>query len=127
MSWFSTAFRAIGSFVGSTEGRNAIGRAILGGANRALTSRGDRRTAREVAERDFESQRSLDNNAANQERESLLYDLQLKEWQRQQLRRERARGGANFAQFASPIPGYVNRAPMDITPVPMPVAPRINL
>lgn len=125
MNWLSNAFRSVGRILGI--GRRDVGRAVVSGVGNALTRRGERRAAREASEREFEDQRRLDNNQANQDRESMLYEMQLAEWQRQRRRREIARGGANFAQFSGPIPGYTNRAPMDTTPVAPPVAPRINL
>lgn len=130
MSWIRAAFASVGRYLGSDAG----GESILGGISSIFRRRADRRDARDASNRtrmeNYESflhDRDLANIAANQERESLLYQMQLRDWERQQRRREVGRGARNFAQFASLIPGYVNRAPLDTTSVAPPVAPRINI
>lgn len=97
--------------------------AVLGGVSNAISRRSDRRDA----QRSFEDERRLANLDANQERETLLYQTMLEEEMRQNRRRERMRGGKNFAQFATMPAGYTNQAPVDSTARPLPVAPRIDL
>lgn len=100
-----------------------IFRAILGGISRAASRRSEARAARDQTNLEGEWSLRKSNADANQERESLLYAAQLEEWQRQNKRRERARGGANFAQFGAPLLNYVNKAPMQSAPqaAPTPV------
>lgn len=105
---------------------SAIFTAILGGLSSAFTSRRARRDARDQA--NLQGQWTIrDRNVrANQERETLLYQMQLQDIDRQNRRRERARGGRNFAQFAAPIPDYVNRAPMNTEAMLLPRPTLIN-
>jgi hypothetical protein len=100
--------------------------AILGGVSNAI----DRRDEREAAERKgltFDEQRRMANLDSNQDRETLLYQTLLAEEVRKNQRNQRIRGGKNYAQFASNIPGYVNKAPVSGVDNPLPVAPRIDL
>ena len=97
---------------------------MLGAAvSSALGSRESRRNA----EMSFDDNRRLTNLESNQERETLLYKAVLDEEARQNRRRERVRGGKNYAQFATMPQGYANKAPIDGTAKPLPVAPRIDL
>jgi hypothetical protein len=94
--------------------------AIVGGAISALSGRSNNRAAERNAQLEGEWGLRGQNAGANQDRTTLLYEMQLKEWERQNRRREVARGGRNFAQFATVPQGYRNMAPMDTTPTAMP-------
>ena len=102
MSWWQVAAAAVSSALGSRESRRN-------------------------AEMSFDDNRRLTNLESNQERETLLYKAVLDEEARQNRRRERVRGGKNYAQFATMPQGYANKAPIDGTAKPLPVAPRIDL
>lgn len=95
-------------------------RTILGGLDRAFSSRSDRRAATDDANLKGEWGLRNTNARGNQDRESLLYTMQLNEWQRQQERKERGRGGANYAQFGKMPSTYTNKAPFNTTPEAMP-------
>ena len=96
---------------------------VLSGVSNAI----DRRNDRKDSQRSFEDERRLANLDANQDRETLLYQTLLAEEVRKNQRNQRIRGGKNYAQFASNIPGYVNKAPVSGVDNPLPVAPRIDL
>lgn len=98
----------------------SIWNAIVGGAISALGGRSDRRSAERNAQLEGEWALRGQNAGANQDRTTLLYEMQLKEWERQNRRKEIARGGRNYAQFATVPQSYRNTAPMDTTPTAMP-------
>jgi len=130
MSFFSAAMSGMGKFLGSAN----FGTALVGGLSSMFGGRSQRRNERRQRDHDaamsrerIAAERDQINQSANQDRETMLYEMQLAEWQRQQRRREIARGGANFAQFAPAIQGYTNTAPISTAPVATPTAPRINL
>lgn len=100
---------------------------VAAGISSAVSSRQQRRQQSRDNRMSYDEERRLANIAANQERETLLYQAALEEEMRQRQRRERVRGGANYAQFASPIPGYINRAPISGEDRPLPPAPRVDL
>jgi hypothetical protein len=99
---------------------------IAAGVSSAISSRNADKNA-DRSGLNFDEQRRMANLDSNQERETLLYQTLLEEDMRQRRRNERVRGGKNFAQFSSNIPGYTNKAPMSGVDKPFTPAPRIEL
>lgn len=93
---------------------------LISGAISALNGRSEARSAERNAQLEGEWGLRSQNAGANQDRATLLYEMQLKEWERQNRRKEIARGGRNYAQFATVPQAYRNTAPMDTTPTAMP-------
>lgn len=98
--------------------------AILGGLSSAASSRATARGNRDAANLEGEWGLRSTNASANQDRETLLYSLQLEEAQRQNRRREVARGSANYRKYATMPEGYTPSARVETTPLELP-KPRI--
>jgi hypothetical protein len=104
----------------------SIWNAVIGGAISALNGRSERRSADRNAQVEGEWAVRQQNVGANQDRNTLLYELQLQEWDRQNRRKEISRGAKNYTQFATMPRGYTNPTQMDSTPVAMPQPPVVN-